>query len=217
MVSASALHFFLPKIDNVNKTIYICHVDAIKKNIKTLYEFYQTEGNSPRFQVRCVRELRPLTEIFCRKARIDEDNEGELKSYLWAGYFYAFANYHKMHRISLWTALYGISQKRMLDYIRLKKRQDEGFVRTAEVAEQDEEKPDNTMNELLTKRLLKEAGITDLDFEIFVRKRGLLGFREYSDREILQLFGIRNATLRKANRRNNNRLYEYKKKNSEVI
>ena len=105
----------------------------------------------------------------------------------------------------------------MLDYIRLKKRQDEGFVRTAEVAEQDEEKPDNTMNEILTRRLLNEAGITDLDFEIFIRKRGLFGYREYSDREILQLFGIRNATLRKANRRNNNRLYEYKKKNSEVI
>jgi hypothetical protein len=192
-------------------------VQNLKKNIKVLYEFYLTEGMTQRFQIRCVKELRPLTEIFCRKARIDEEDEGELKSYLWAGYFYAFENYKRMSRCSLWTSLYGISQKRMLDYIRLKKRQDEGFVRTAEVAEQEEEKNDNTMNELLTKRLLTEAGIVGLDYEIFVRKRGLFGYREHADKEIIQLFGIRNATLRKANRRNANRLYDYKKKNAEVI
>lgn len=189
----------------------------LKKNIKVLYEFYLTEGMTQRFQIRCVKELRPLTEIFCRKARIDEEDEGELKSYLWAGYFYAFENYKRMSRCSLWTSLYGISQKRMLDYIRLKKRQDEGFVRTADVAEQEEEKTDKTMNELLTKRLLTEAGIVGLDYEIFIRKRGLFGYREHADKEIIQLFGIRNATLRKANRRNANRLYDYKKKNAEVI
>lgn len=189
----------------------------LKKNIKVLYEFYLTEGMTQRFQIRCVKELRPLTEIFCRKARIDEEDEGELKSYLWAGYFYAFENYRRMSRCSLWTSLYGISQKRMLDYIRLKKRQDDGFVRTAEVAEQEEEKTDNTMNELLTKRLLTEAGINGLDFEIFIRKRGLFGYREYTDRELLQLFGIRSTTLRRANRRNANKLYEYKKQNTEDI
>lgn len=105
----------------------------------------------------------------------------------------------------------------MLDYIRLKKRQDEGFVRTAEVAEQEEEKTDNTMNELLTNRLLAEAGINGLDFEIFIRKRGLFGYREYTDRELLQLFGIRSTTLRRVNRRNANKLYEYKKQNKEGI
>jgi DNA-directed RNA polymerase specialized sigma24 family protein len=192
-------------------------VQNLKKNIKVLYEFYLTEGMTQRFQIRCVKELRPLTEIFCRKARIDEEDEGELKSYLWAGYFYAFENYKRMSRCSLWTSLYGISQKRMLDYIRLKKRQDEGFVRTAEVAEQEEEKTDNTMNELLTKRLLNEAGINGLDFEIFIRKRGLFGYREYSDRELLQLFGIKSTTLRRANRRNANKLYGYKKQNTEDI
>lgn len=189
----------------------------MKKNIKVLYEFYLTEGMTQRFQIRCVKELRPLTEIFCRKARIDEEDEGELKSYLWAGYFYAFENYKRMSRCSLWTSLYGISQKRMLDYIRLKKRQDEGFVRTAEVAEQEEEKTDNTMNELLTNRLLAEAGINGLDYEIFIRKRGLFGYREYTDRELLQLFGIRSTTLRRVNRRNANKLYEYKKQNKEGI
>lgn len=189
----------------------------LKKNIKVLYEFYLTEGMTQRFQIRCVKELRPLTEIFCRKARIDEEDEGELKSYLWAGYFYAFENYKRMSRCSLWTSLYGISQKRMLDYIRLKKRQDEGFVRTAEVTEKEEEKTDNTMNELLTNRLLTEAGINGLDFEIFIRKRGLFGYREYTDRELLQLFGIRSTTLRRVNRRNANKLYEYKKQNKEGI
>lgn len=189
----------------------------LKKNIKVLYEFYLTEGMTQRFQIRCVKELRPLTEIFCRKARIDEEDEGELKSYLWAGYFYAFENYKRMSRCSLWTSLYGISQKRMLDYIRLKKRQDEGFVRTAEVAEQEEEKNDNTMSEVLARRLLNEAGINGLDFEIFIRKRGLFGYREYSDRELLQLFGIKSTTLRRANRRNANKLYGYKKQNTEDI
>lgn len=189
----------------------------LKKNIKVLYEFYLTEGMTQRFQIRCVKELRPLTEIFCRKARIDEEDEGELKSYLWAGYFYAFENYKRMSRCSLWTSLYGISQKRMLDYIRLKKRQDEGFVRTAEVTEKEEEKTDNTMSEVLAKRLLTEAGINGLDFEIFIRKRGLFGYREYTDRELLQLFGIRSTTLRRVNRRNANKLYEYKKQNKEEI
>lgn len=189
----------------------------LKKNIKVLYEFYLTEGMTQRFQIRCVKELRPLTEIFCRKARIDEEDEGELKSYLWAGYFYAFENYKRMSRCSLWTSLYGISQKRMLDYIRLKKRQDEGFVRSAEVTEKEEEKTDNTMSEVLAKRLLTEAGINGLDFEIFIRKRGLFGYREYTDRELLQLFGIRSMTLRRVNRRNANKLYEYKKQNKEGI
>ena len=190
----------------------------LKKNIKVLYEFYLTEGMTQRFQIRCVKELRPLTEIFCRKARIDEEDEGELKSYLWTGYFYAFENYRRMSRCSLWTSLYGISQKRMLDYIRQKKRQNDKYVQCDIVKTSEEtEEDDNTISEVLARRLLKEAGINGLDFEIFIRKRGLFGYREYTDRELLQLFGIRSTTLRRVNRRNANRLYDYKKKNTEGI
>ena len=190
----------------------------LEKNIEVLYEFYLTEGMTQRFQIRCVKELRPLTEIFCRKARIDEEDEGELKSYLWTGYFYAFENYRRMSSCSLWTSLYGISQKRMLDYIRQKKRQNDKYVQcdTVNTSEETEE-DDNTISEVLARRLLKEAGINGLDFEIFIRKRGLFGYREYTDRELLQLFGIRSTTLRRVNRRNANRLYDYKKKNTEGI
>ena len=190
----------------------------LKKNIEVLYEFYLTEGMTQRFQIRCVKELRPLTEIFCRKARIDEEDEGELKSYLWTGYFYAFENYRRMSSCSLWTSLYGISQKRMLDYIRQKKRQNDKYVQCDTVKTSEEtEDDDNTISEVLARRLLKEAGINGLDFEIFIRKRGLFGYREYTDRELLQLFGIRSTTLRRVNRRNANRLYDYKKKNTEGI
>lgn len=180
---------------------------------------YKVEGDSRLFQARCVKDLQPLTDIFCKKSGLRDEDWRGLMSYLWYGYFYTFANYERMHTISLWTALWGTSERRMLDFVRRKKsgeRDWQGRCDLFEVGYVPIPK-DNTMNELLADRLLKECGIIGLDYEVFVRKRGLFGNKVMSDSEIVRFLGIRRATLNKINKRNSMRLYAYKKENKEDL
>lgn len=180
-----------------------------------LLSLYDKYGNTRIFQNVCVNKLSFLTDVFIKKSGIKDDYHGELKSYLWFGYFYAFDTFDKNKQCSISSWTYGISMNRMLNFIRDFNARKKDFDYDIKDCIDEVKEEDNEMNEILVKKMLNEARIVGLDYEIFVRRRGLIGYKKMTDKEILNELGVKEETLTKSIRRHKNRLWSYKKQNKE--
>ncbi|MCQ2608744.1 MAG: hypothetical protein MJ197_08675 [Bacteroidales bacterium] len=191
-------------------------------NFDKLWQLYKERGCDTYFQIKCVKELQPITEVFAKEYNISEEHNGELKSYLYAGYFYSFRTYDESKGMKLSSWIWQNSKTRTIDFIRHIKRV------TIEMQELEdmyaytiEQYESSVINDdVLCNRLLNDAGIDGLEYEIFIRKKGLFGNKEMRNGEIVEYLGLGDRIkdaykIEKYMNEINRKLLKYKKENAE--